>query len=135
MRIDYTLPGLDLGLPSELPASTEIQAPRTFRDDLRGVAPELPVTWQQHMGLDARPMDATFIGPPPPPRSLEVGDAGTERMRWRKMLSQHDAELSQSGNSDGAEARQSIRMMLDMLQSLQNSQDSLVSLNAAVTRG
>ena len=135
MRIDYTLPGLDFGTPPSLPESTEIQPVRSFRDELRGPAPEARTSWRQTMGLESRPLDATFIGPPPKPRSLELGDASSERVRWRRILSQHSAELAVPSNAEGAHARQSVQMMLDMLQSIQDSEDSLVSMNASVTRG
>ena len=135
MRIDYTLPGLDLGNVPELPPSTEIQTQRSFRDELRGGTVEPAATWQQQMGLEVRSKDASFVGPPPRPRSLEVGDAAGERMRWRKMLSMHSAELTGYENSDGARATESVRTMLEMLQSSQDSEDSLVSRNASLARG
>jgi hypothetical protein len=133
MRVDYTLPSLVPENLPELPGSVE--TPVTFRDQLSGgAATDMTVSWQQQFHLDSRPPDATHIGPPPRPTSLDLRDIDTERSRWRSMLAKHDRTTS-SSSFQNANDGHSVRVMLDMLLDMQGTEDSIVSQNAALTRG
>ncbi len=133
MRVDYTLPGLDPGSLPELPASVETG--RSFSDQLRSPAVELPLNWQHELHLDARPATATNIGPPPRPPSLEMGDSASERTRWRSMLSRHNKALAAADNSNAGADTLAVSVMLDMLSGSQDAEDSIVYHNGSVTRG
>jgi hypothetical protein len=132
MRVDYTLPSLEPGKLPELPASVETGV--SFQEQLRGPVTEVPVSWQRELNLDARPEDATYLEPPPRPNTLEIRDAESERTRWRSMLTRHDKSATASPSGD-LHAHQSVRVMLDMLMDMQQTEDSIVSQNASVTRG
>ena len=133
MRVDYTLPGLDPGSLPELPPSVETG--RSFSDQLRSPAVELPLNWQRELHLDARPANATNIGPPPRPPTLELGDSESERTRWRSMLSRHTRALAASDNSNADADTQAVQVMLEMLASGQQAEDAIVYQNGSVTRG
>ncbi len=130
MRVDYTLPALQ---PETLPDWAEPQPlGPSFREQLRGMAVELPQSWQQELRLDSRPFTGTYIGPPPRPATLTVQDAETERARWRSIMRRHSNASAAVGA--GSSAR-SVQNMLDMFLELQQIEDDIVSRNAALTRG
>ena len=134
MRVDYTLPALQLETVPEMPVAGEA-APLSFRDQLHSAAVQLPEGWEQQLRLDARPFTGTYIGPPPQPPTLTRSDPETARSRWRSMLSRHSrnmAAASQSGTSNG---RQPVQGMLEMLFAMQQMEDSIVSRSVGVTRG
>jgi hypothetical protein len=131
MRVDYTLPSLEPGKLPELPASVETGV--SFQEQLRGPVTDVPVSWQRELNLDARPPDATYLEPPPRPNTLEIRDAESERTRWRSMLTKHD-KLAASPPS-GSNSHPAVRVMLDMLMDMQQTEDSIVSQNSSVTRG
>ncbi len=134
MRVDYTLPSLQPAALPGLPAAEE--SGRSFKEQLRGPSPaELPVNWQQQMRLDARPFTGSYIGPPPRPHSLEIGDPEAERSRWRNLLYKHDSALDATSVSAGGAPQQSVRAMLNLLLDMQDMEDSIVAQNVAVTRG
>jgi hypothetical protein len=132
MRVDYTLPSLEPGKLPELPGAVETGV--SFQDQLRGPVSEVPVSWQRELNLDARPPDATYLEPPPRPNTLEIRDAESERTRWRSMLAKHDKSAAANSSRD-PNSQQSVRVMLDMLMDMQQTEDSIVSQNASVTRG
>ncbi len=132
MRVDYTLPAIQPGALPELPAGPE--AAPTFREHLRTAAPQVPVGWEQQLGLDARPFTGTYIGPPPRPHTLQLFDAATERSRWRSMLWRH-SRTPEGTDFIPAGSRQAVHTMLEMLLQMQQMEDSIVSLQVAVTRG
>lgn len=133
MRVDYTLPSIQPDTLPDLPTPGETG--QTFRDQLRTPSVQLPVNWEQEMRLDARPFTGTYIGPPPRPHTMEVGDPEAERSRWRNLLYRHDGALDAAGNSAGAAAQQPVRAMLSLLLDMQDMEDSIVAQNVAVTRG
>ena len=97
MRVDYTLPALQSGNLLEAEPAAE-GVGRSFREQLRGTTASLPVNWEQQLRLDVRPLTATFVGPPPRPRTLELSDAETERARWRNMVLRHSRSLGTTGS-------------------------------------
>jgi len=130
MRVDYTLPAL---LPETFPDTPVTDETATsFRDQLRGLTVQLPVSWEQQLRLDARPFTGTYIGPPPRPQTLELNDAETQRSRWRSMLSRHSQTPLAAGSSAGT---QPVQGMLEMLLEMQQMEDSIVSRSVGVTRG
>lgn len=133
MRVDYTLPALQPESLPDMPFAGETGA--SFRDQLRSPAVQLPVGWEQQLGLDARPFTGTYIGPPPPPQTLELGDAETQRSRWRSMLSRHSQSQVTAGPSGNSAARQPVEGMLSMLAEMQQMEDSIVSRSVGITRG
>ena len=135
MRVDYTLPALQPGALLEAgPAAQEVVG-RSFRDQLRGTAVNLPASWEQQLRLDVRPLTATFIGPPPRPQTLELNDAETQRARWRNMVLSHSQSLDATSKFTASSNRQAVQNMLEMLLEMQHAEDSIVYRNAAVTRG
>ena len=134
MKINYTLPSLEPEQLPELPGSPETQTAITFREQLKGPSTDLPLNWQHEMNLDARPPNASYIDPPPRPRSMEIRDAETERQRWRTMLSRQDKSLTSANFADPSQ-KQSVRVMLDMLLDMQHAGDAIAAQNAALTRG
>jgi len=132
MRVDYTLPALQPESLSEPQSGQEMQP--SFREQLRGLQAQLPLGWEQQLGLDARPFTSAYIGPPPQPPALTRSDPETERARWRSMLSRHESSetASQSGSSNG---RMPVQQMLQMLVEMQQMEDSIVSRSVGVTRG
>lgn len=133
MRVDYTLPALRPGTLPDLPTAQETGP--SFRDQLRSLTVQLPVSCEQLLRLDARPFTATYLGPPPRPRTLELNDAETERSRWRNMLWRHSRTQDVPGNQDTSTRWQPVQVMLEMLLSMQQMEDSIVSRSVAVTRG
>lgn len=131
MRVDYTLPSIIPETLPELPGSVETAV--SFRDQLRTPVSGIDFNWQQHFHLDSRPANATYIGPPPRPRSMEVRDINSERNRWRSMLVRHYDSLA-GGNSSTPQPH-SVKVMLEMLVDMQGAGDEIVSQNAALTRG
>jgi hypothetical protein len=132
MRVDYTLPALQ---PTTSPDVSDLQeqlAP-SFRDQLRGSGPVLPARWEEQLGLGERPFTASYIGPPPRPRTLEINDAETERFRWRNMLWRHSA--SSSTAADDGPGNGAVGSMMTMLLQMQAAEDSIVAQSVAVTRG
>ena len=132
MRVDYTLPSLIPESLPELPGSTE--AALSFRDQLRTPASSVEVNWQQEFHLDSRPVNATYIGPPPRPKSMEVRDIDSERTRWRGMLTRH-YNSANSSTAPASSGQSAVRTMLDMLLDMQGAEDEIVSRNAGLTRG
>ena len=132
MRVDYTLPSIQPGALPELPATT-VETGQSFREQLRTSTVNLPATWEQEMRLDARPFTGTYIGPPPRPHNMEVGDPESERLRWRNMLLRHDSSLDAA--SGDSESQQPVRAMLNLLLDMQDMEDSIMAQNVAVTRG
>lgn len=133
MRVDYTLPSIQPDALQDLPSTGETG--QSFREQLRTPTVQLPVNWEQEMRLDARPFTGTYIGPPPRPHSMEVGDPEQERSRWRDMLSRHDSALNASSSSANEGSQQPVRSMLNLLLDMQDMEDSIVAQNVAVTRG
>jgi hypothetical protein len=132
MRVDYTLPSIQPENLPELPGSVETGI--SFRDQLRGPSTDITVGWQQQFHLDQRPPDATYLDPLPRPSTMDVRDPETQRTRWRSMLTRHDKMLASDSSLDSSD-RHAVRVMLDMLLDMQQTEDSIVSQNAAVTRG
>jgi len=124
MKVEYTLPGLQPEAVSE--ADAPIESDVSFRGKLRSLRAEVPVRWEQHLGLDARPVTASYIGPPPRPRTLELNDVETDRLRWRQMLVRH----SEGMNPPPASGR-----MLALLSEMQEMEDSILTRHLALTRG
>ncbi|HKS73601.1 MAG TPA: hypothetical protein VJQ82_10430 [Terriglobales bacterium] len=140
MRVDYTLPAIQPQVSPDVagPSSPDIsgpalETPPSFRDRLRSVSIPLPGAWEQQLRLDARPFTASYIGPPPRPRTLEMSDAETERARWRNMLWRHDAPPDALPVAGGN--HQAIGNMMTMLLQMQDMEDSIVSQSVALTRG
>jgi hypothetical protein len=131
MRVDYTLPSIIPETVPELPASVDSAV--SFRDQLRTPASAIEFNWQQHFHLDSRPANATYIGPPPRPKSMEVRNIDSERTRWRSMLVRHYNGTTRSTSSSPDQA--SVKVMLDMLIDMQGAEDEIVSQNASLTRG
>jgi hypothetical protein len=134
VRVDYTLPSIQPDALPELPAGGE--AGPSFREQLRAGQPvQLPVSWEEQLRLDARPFTGTYIGPPPRPHTMEMNDPERERERWRSMVYRHSTALDASAGSTTSAARQPVQAMLELLQDMQDMEDSIVSQNVAVTRG
>jgi hypothetical protein len=134
MRVDYTLPALQQGTLLEAEPNLPGSGP-SFRDQLRGTTVHLPVSWEQQLHLDARPLSATFIGPPPRPYTLDLNDSEAERARWRNMVFRHSRSLEAGGTPVTSRSRQAVQVMLEMLVEMQHMEDSISYRNAAVTRG
>jgi hypothetical protein len=132
MRVDYTLPSLEPEKLPELPASVETGV--SFRDQLLGTPSDLNVNWQEGLNLDVRPPDATYLEPPTRPKTMDIRDPGTERKRWRGMLTRHSNAMA-SASPQGTNDQHPVRVMLDMLTDMQQTEDSIVSQNAALSRG
>ncbi len=132
MRVDYTLPSLEPEKLPELPASVETGV--SFREQLLGTPTDLAVNWQQDLNLDTRPPDATYLEPPTRPQTMDIRDPGTQRKRWRGMLTKHSNAMA-SASPQGSNQEHPVRVMLDMLMDMQHSEDSIVSQNAALSRG
>ena len=133
MRVDYTLPALQPGVVSELPAD---ETALTFRDRLRAPASiHVPVSWEQQLRLDVRPMTATFLAPPRRPPNMEINDAETERARWRSMLFRHSRLLDTAGNPGASSSRPPVQTMLEMLLTMQDMEDAIASRSVSVSRG
>jgi hypothetical protein len=132
MRVDYTLPALQPAILPDSPSTGE--AAPSFRDQLRAPVIQVPVTWEQQLGLDARPFDASYIEPPPRPSTLHVGDAATERAVWRNMLVRHSDPSQPVPGLDGAPSGP-VHVMLGMLTEMRQMEDEIVSQDASLTRG
>jgi len=140
MRVDYTLPALQPtispdvseGLPEIQGTPLETALP-SFRDRLRGTNVPVPGAWERQLRLDARPFTASYIGPPPRPRTLETSDAETERVRWRNILWRHGAPPDSTAGS-GPNQRP-VNNMMNMLMQMQEMEDSIVAQSVALTRG
>jgi hypothetical protein len=131
MRVDYTLPALQPGtLAEDTPAAGEMGS--SFREQLRTSMVQLPITCEQQLRLDVRPFTGTYIGAPPRPKTLEISDAETQRVRWRSMLSRHGRTFESTNGSGG---QRPVQGMLKLLQDMQQAEDSIVSQNASLTRG
>ena len=131
MRVEYSLPSLQLDKLPE-PATQE-EGAISFREQLQGLAGEMPMDWQQEMRVDSRPLDATFLDPPSRPSTMEIRDPQNERSRWRSMLTRHRKPTA--GASGNGSNGQSVQVMLDMLLDMQQAEDSIVSQSSALTRG
>jgi hypothetical protein len=139
MRVDYTLPAIqpqvspDVSGPSPEIAGPAIDTTPSFRDRLRNVSVPLPGAWERQLRLDARPFTASYIGPPPRPRTLEMSDAETERTRWRNLLWRHD--IPPDAAPEGGADHRAVGNMMTMLLQMQDMEDSIVSQSVALTRG
>jgi hypothetical protein len=132
MRVEYSLPSLQLEKFPELTPPEE--GAISFREQLHGLAGEMPIDWQQEMRVDSRPLDATYLDPPARPSTMEVRDPQSERSRWRSMLKRHSKPTA-GANGKGSADRRSVQVMLDMLLDMQDAEDSIVSQSSALTRG
>jgi hypothetical protein len=134
MRIDYTLPALQ---PGTLLDAEELQGGSrpTFRDRLRGAPVSFPLAVERVLHLDAAPLNASFIGPPPRPQSLDTSDANSERVRWRNMLLSHLQSVRTPGTQLDARGAQAVQTMLGMLLQTLRMEEVIASRSAAVTRG
>lgn len=133
MRVDYTLPALqpEVGLEAQ---EISPEGGQSFQQLIRAENVALPTTVDQTLRLDARPYTGTYIGPPPRPRTLGVMDAESQRQSWQGMLRKHSQS---SGNLTrvGMGRGQPVHNMLQMLQEMQQMEDSIVSQAVALTRG
>src|SRR5215471_11228520 len=94
MRVSYTLPGF---LPAEAtPAEPARTGDGPFRMRLNFVPAPRWADWKGLLGLDQAPVNASAIGPPPRPASLDAQDATTQRRIWRQML---DRQVSAAEDS------------------------------------
>ena len=134
MRIDYTLPALQPGVLLEADRLQDGSRP-SFRDLIRGAPLRLPVALEHVLHLDAAPLNARFLGPPPRPHSLELSDANSEHVRWRNMLISHLQSVRTSGSQLDAHGAHAVQTMLRMLLQSQRMEDAIASRCAAVTRG
>jgi len=132
MRVDYTLPALQPESMPEMQSGQEVQP--SFREQLRGLQAQLPVGWEQQLGLDAQPFTSTYISPPPQPPTLVRSDPETERARWRSMLTKHNAS-QQPDRSSSRNGQLPVQQMLQLLLEMQQMEDSIVSRSVGVTRG
>src|SRR5262249_3449391 len=134
VRVDYVLAALQPGISADSQSELAGEAP-SFREQLRTSTAQLPDSWEHQLRLDIRPFTTTFIGPPPRPRTLEVNDARTERMRWRNMLSRHNGTLNDAETLNMPGGKRAEHTMVGMLLQLQEMEDAIVSRQVAVTRG
>lgn len=131
MRVDYTVPALQ---PESLPEPTTTgESGLSFRDQLRGATVRAPDSYLHQLRLDVRPFTATYIGPPPRPRRLQLNDPETERARWHNMVQRHS--LDAGGNHTGSMGSDSVQTMVKMLLDMQQMEYSIVAQQVAVTRG
>ena len=136
MRVDYTLPAMQVGTLPELPhAPAEAEEGLSFREQLRTPMVPIAVGWEQQLRLDARPFTGTYIGPPPRPNTLQLFDAETERTRWNSMLWRHSRTLDAADDLGITGSRQPVHTMLGMLLQMQEMEDSIVAQQMAATRG
>lgn len=132
MRVEYSLPSLQ---PDKLPEPATLEEGAiSFREQLQGLAGEMPIDWQQEMQVDSRPLDSTYLDPPSRPSTMEIRDSQSERSRWRSMLARHSKQ-SAGANGNGSTESHSVQVMLDMLRDMQQAEDSIVSQSSALTRG
>ena len=118
MRVEYSLPSLQLEkLPEPTPPE---EGAISFREQLHGLAGEMPMDWQQEMRVDSRPPDATYLEPPASPSTMDVRDPQSERSRWRSMLTRHGKPTA-GANRKGSADRHSVQVMLDMLLDMQQA--------------
>jgi hypothetical protein len=132
MRIDYTLPALEPAISPDVSAPQPETMP-SFRGRLHSPSVALPSGWEEQLRLGDRPFTASYIGPPPRPRTLETSDAESERFRWRNMLWRHAAPPANepdSGSDHGP-----VGGMMNMLLQMQQMEDAIVAQSVAVTRG
>lgn len=136
MRVDYTLPAMQVGTPPELPdAPAHLETGLSFREQLRTPAAPIPVGWEQQLRLDARPYTGTYIGPPPRPHTLQLRDAASDRNGWHIMLWRHSRTLSPLSDPPLSAAREPVLNMLQMLLQMHELEDLIVAKQTAVTRG
>jgi hypothetical protein len=133
MRVDYTLPSLQPWTPSDT-AEIPQEGQPSFREMVRGEPLALPSTIEQQLRLDLRPFTGTYIGPPPRPKTLDVHDAETQRMRWHAMISKH-AMSPGTGMGAASDSERSVANMVEMLLEMQHLEDSIVSQSVSLTRG
>jgi len=132
MKVEYTVPALQ---PEALPEMQLPSQPRwSFREQLRHPAGQVPVSSEHDLRLDVRPFTATYIGPPPRPPALQLGDVETERWRWHNMVTRHATPADAAG-PNGSAGGESVQTMLAMLLDMQHMEDSIVAQQVAVTRG
>lgn len=133
MRVDYTLPALQ---PANLPDVPETQeGVLSFREQLHSLTVQVPNTVEDELRLDERPFTATFIGPPPRPTTMELNDAESQRARWRSMLARHSDGLEAGAGAVTSARRQSVQVMLKMLEDMQDMEDAILAESVSVTRG
>jgi hypothetical protein len=136
MRVDYTLPAMQVGTLPELPdAAADIEPGLSFREQLRTPGAPISIGWEQHLRLDARPFTGTYIGPPPRPHTLQLFDAETERTRWHSMLWRHSHTPSPLTDPSISAKQQPVHIMLEMLLQMRELEDLIVAQQTAVTRG
>jgi hypothetical protein len=126
MRVTYTLPGF---LPAE---ATLVEPPRTgdgpFRARLNFIPAPRWADWKGLLGLDQAPVNASAIGPPPRPASLDAQDAATQRRIWRQMV---DRQVSATGdcssdlNSAAGSNSRDIQRMLTLLMRFREMEDEI----------
>jgi hypothetical protein len=136
MRVDYTLPAMQVGTPPELPdVPADIETGLSFREQLRSSAAPIGAGWEQQLRLDARPFTGTYIGPPPRPHTLQLFDAETERTQWHSMLWRHSQTPSPLTDPSISAKQQPVHIMLEMLLQMQELETLIVAQQTAVTRG
>src|SRR5215469_16151238 len=132
MRVTYTLPGF---LPAEAtPAEPARTGDGPFRARLNFVPAPRWADWKSLLGLDQAPVNASAIGPPPRPASLEVQDAATQRRRWRQMLDRQVNVAEDSScdlNSAGGCNSRDIQRMLTLLMRFREVEDEIAARHLA----
>jgi hypothetical protein len=128
MRVQYTLPGF---LPAETPSGESTEAVGSpFRTRLTYLPAPRGPNWKNLLHVDEPPVNATSIGPPPRPPSLETTDAASERLNWRQMLDRQVASLesgSQSTAPGGHADSMAIGRMLGLLMTSREVEDSIAT--------
>lgn len=133
MRVDYTLPALQPETLPDLPDTQEVEI--SFREQLRSQTVQVANTVEEQLRLDERPYTATYIGPPPRPKTLEFADTESQRARWRTMLARHRAGLQAGTSAVTSLHPRSVQMMLQMLEDMQDMEDAIVAQSVSLTRG
>ena len=133
MRVDYTVPGLEPATLTDLPGMQEEEA--SFRQQLRSPTLQVPNRVEDQLRLEERPYTASYIGPPPRPKTLEWADGNSQRLRWRSMLARHSDLVKSAGSMPHGREQPSVEMMLEMLGDMQDLEDAILAESVSLTRG
>ena len=128
MRVDYTLPGI---LPEVTPAGpppTESgeRVAESFGAQLQHLRVPEVTDWREVLRLNAQPVGAANLGPPPLPYGLDSRDGASQRAWWRGMLRLHIQAFESGADPEmESEGHESVARMLGLLSESQRREGAI----------
>ena len=136
MRLNYTLPGSLPEAPSGPPVEAgDHPAAAPFHAHLPLLSAPRLTDWRKLLRLNTPPTGLAGIGPPQPPRGIDLRDGASQRAWWRGMIQKHSALLDPAGGEEPSQGHANVdprvRRMLGWLTESQQREEEIFARHFA----